>query len=83
MEFQKGGKLVVEQGKVSAQVGASVDSDKDGRAAVEAGMHVKIDLAEVLDEVGKSNDQVSMMAIAKFIDAYGANLPKVEKEIAL
>lgn len=83
MEMNKSGKLSVEAGKVSIEVGMSIDSDKDGKAAAEVAVVAKADLAEILDEVGQANDQASLVAIALFVEKYGANLPKVEKDIAL
>ena len=79
--LQKDGKFVFEQGKAIVEVGASVDQDADGKASVEAGMYVKLDVAELLQEIGKSKDQKTLLAASAFIEQFQAALPKIEKDI--
>lgn len=81
MEIEKKSVLKVEAGVVSVQFEAGLDQDQDGVKSVEAGAYMKINVSELLQEIGKSKDQASLVAIAAFIEANSGILPKIEKEL--
>ena len=80
MEIKQNKMFSVEDGKVKVEIGAKLDSDQDGKAAIEAGGYLKMDVAELLEEIGKSKDQASLVALSAFIEKFAGQLPKVEKE---
>lgn len=81
IEMEKKASLKVAEGKVEVKFDASADSDKDGKKSAEVGAYVKIDIAELLEEVAKANDQASLLAIAGFVEKFAAMMPTVEKEL--
>ncbi len=81
MEVEKQTSVEVKNGVVSVSFDAKLDLDKDQKSSVESGAYIKVNVAELLEEIGKSKDQQTLQAIAAFIEQMQARIPDFKKEL--
>ena len=81
MKVEKDGVVSFKDGKAEVVISAGVDQDQDGVKSVELETKVKLDVPELLKELGKSKDKPSLLAAAAFAKEFLAKLPDLEKDI--
>lgn len=72
--IKKAGAILVKEGVVKAELGASYDGDQDGVAVVETGAYIKLNATELIKETILNGDQATLKAIAPFAQEIIAKL---------